>query len=40
MLEIKRIIDEREPQKKKKKKKTKTEKTRGDRSYSERVKAK
>ena len=38
--EIMKIIDEREMQKKKEKKKTKTEKNKGDKSYSERMRAK
>ena len=38
-VEIMKIIDEREMQKKKKKK-TKTEKNKGDKSYSERMRAK
>ena len=40
MTEILKITDERETQKEKKKKKTKTEKNNGDKTYSERVRAK
>ena len=39
-VEIKKTIDERETQKTAKEKQTKTEKSKGNRSYSERVRAK